>query len=131
MKVLDPGHDYLLDVVDGDEPIRLTFVKRDNPPERYPGNEGHYAGTQFQEVLRALIDRGVYVNAQSRCPETTAAIDHFRHALYLFEARVRRVRGQPGLEVELNQVENYIPCKECGHIECLLHGPGKVSGGGL
>ena len=67
MKVLDPGHDYALNVLDGllGEFERLTFVKRDNPPEKYPGNNSAHPGTTIQEVCRVLIERLRYVNGQS------------------------------------------------------------------
>ena len=49
MKVIEPGHVYDLDTLDGDgKPVRLIFVNRE------PGTE--HAGTQTQEVLRAAID---------------------------------------------------------------------------
>lgn len=121
MEILDPGHDYLLDSLDGGAPLRLTFVKRDDPPEMYPGNKGHYPGTQFQEVLRAMIHRALYVNGQSRCAETTAFLEHLRQSMLLLESRVRRTRGQPGLDIEYTRIESYEPCQSCGHIECLTH----------
>jgi hypothetical protein len=59
MKIIDPGHKYELDQLDGEGKEILTFVKRDTPSERYPGNQGHYPGTNMQEVLRRKrrIDR--------------------------------------------------------------------------
>jgi hypothetical protein len=59
MKVLEAGHKYELLSLDGGEPQILTFVKREG--EGYPGNVGHHPGTTLQEVLRAEIDRGMYV----------------------------------------------------------------------
>lgn len=48
MKVIEPGHVYQLDTLDGAAPNRLVFVNRE------PGTE--HAGTQTQEVLRTAID---------------------------------------------------------------------------
>lgn len=48
MQVLEPGHVYKLDVLDGTEPVILTFVNREAGME--------HSGTQTQEVLRAMID---------------------------------------------------------------------------
>lgn len=47
MKVLEPGHIYELTVLDGDEPVVIRFVNREDTP---------HSGTQTQEVLRAEID---------------------------------------------------------------------------
>lgn len=121
MEVLDPGHKYLLNSLDHGEPILLTFVKRDSPPEKYPGNVGHYPGTQFQEVLRALIDRGEYVQNQQPCPETEAFIDFMRMGIWVLEVRVRRVRRQPGSDIPLVGIDKQPVCEQCGHIVCLDH----------
>jgi len=81
MQILDPGHRYLLDSYDGGKPVELTFVKRNNPPSKYPDNENAHPGTTFQEVLRAMIERGNYVNNQLPAPETESAISLMRQAL--------------------------------------------------
>jgi hypothetical protein len=62
MKILDAGHRYQLDHLDGDNVTELTFVKRSGA--MYPFNIGEYEGTNVQEVLRALIDRTEYLNRQ-------------------------------------------------------------------
>jgi hypothetical protein len=67
MRVMDPGHWYELALLDA-LPNRLgletlRFVKRVG--DKFPGNQlPAYAGTTTQEVLRALIDRTKYVDAQ-------------------------------------------------------------------
>jgi hypothetical protein len=43
MRIIDPGHDYILSVYDGEGEQRLTFMKREGPG--FPGNIGHYPGT--------------------------------------------------------------------------------------
>jgi hypothetical protein len=51
MKVIEPGHIYELNQLDGDgKPLRLQFVNRDGT-----GGATH-EGTQTQEVLRVNID---------------------------------------------------------------------------
>lgn len=55
MQELDPGHVYALDKQDGSGTETLTFVKREGA--KYPGNISHHAGTNLQEVLRALLAR--------------------------------------------------------------------------
>lgn len=48
MKVVEPGHIYQLEVLDGQTPQILKFVNREIGTE--------HEGTQTQEVLRATID---------------------------------------------------------------------------
>jgi hypothetical protein len=128
MKILDLGHDYLLDSYDGEVEVRITFVKRNNPPEKYPGNSNAYPGTQMQDVLRVLLDRCKYVNFQSivrigtPCQETDMAISMMRHIIWILESRVRRVRKQPPLNTLSHEIEKIEVCRECGHILCLDHG---------
>lgn len=47
MKVIEAGHIYQLTVLDGEEPVIIRFVNREDTP---------HSGTQTQEVLRAQID---------------------------------------------------------------------------
>ncbi|SRR6266446_263348 len=47
MKVIEPGHVYELDHLDGKNKQRITFVNREGNP---------HEGTQTQEVLRMTID---------------------------------------------------------------------------
>lgn len=121
MRVVDPGHKYLLDSLDNGSPIPLTFVKRDAPAERYPGNIGHYPGTLIQEVLRALIDRGEYLQNQQPCEETQEFVNLMRRGLWVLESRVRRVRHEPPLEIQLSAIERQPTCDICGHITCSEH----------
>ena len=121
MDVLDPGHKYLLKALDDPENCAeqiLYFVKRKG--DKYPGNKDAYGGTTTQEVLRALIDRAIYVNQQQPCPETTATIGLFRTAIYLLESRAKRVHGET-LDVPLYNIEIEITCLTCGHIRCTKH----------
>jgi len=116
VKVIDPGHDYLLGTLDGSTEVRLTFVKREGPG--YPGNVGHHSGTTMQECLRALIDRAKYVNEQIPCPETESAIDLMRATILLFEIRAARRHGRELTTSRLLWLEDEPTCSKCGHIGC-------------
>lgn len=129
MKVIDPGHEYRLDFLDGKglqctvylsgerHVVRndtLTFVKREG--EGYPGNVGHHAGTIIQEVLRVLIDRLKYVDNQIPCAETKNAMEDLRSAIIWLE---RRAAGRHGREVSFtSEVELQSTCPKCLHIGC-------------
>lgn len=121
MRVIDSGHDYWLESFDGGQAIRLTFVKRNDPPEKYPGNQDAYPGTQIQEVLRALIERGEYVNKQFPCDETEEAIANFARALWTLEKRHCGRHGQSDAMniYDLEGVDLQEFCKTCGHIVCF------------
>lgn len=58
MKIIDPGHQYLLD-----------------------GVGGYHSGVLVQELLRVCIDRTKYLNAQVSCMETEMALAAMRQAL--------------------------------------------------
>jgi hypothetical protein len=117
MLVLDPGHRYRLNTLDGFAEVVLQFVKREG--KLYPGNVGTAPGTTTQEVLRACIDRLEYVNRQLPCAETEAAIGLLTSALFLLESRAARRHGRD-LEATLAEiVEGKRVCKVCGHIGCL------------
>ncbi len=119
MNVIDPGHEYALDSLDGDFPQMLTFVKREG--EKYPGNVGSHPGTTTQEVLRALIDRGRYVNQQIPCDETTEAIELMVAALVLLEQRAARMHGRVLVASTLDLVLGAGKCARCGHVGCKGH----------
>lgn len=122
MKVIDPGHEYELDSLDGEQPNRLVFVKREG--DKYPGNVGHHPGTNCQEVMRALIERLRYVNEQISCRETTIAINKLEDALdalYVLEQRaaVRHGRGAAFDRLDRRAVvEGRGKCRACGHVGC-------------
>ncbi len=122
MNVVDPGHGYDLATIDGLEDgfQRLTFVKRDDPPEKYPGNEGHYPGVIIQEVLRALIDRVQYLDAQIPCIENQILVDHLRKGFFALEYRAHMRHGAwlPDRNALTEPIETYPACPTCGHIFC-------------
>ncbi len=115
MRTLDPGHVYDLDALDGGEPQRLTFVKREG--DGYPGNVGAHGGVIIQEVLRALIARCLYVNQQIPCEETSSALMCLRLALRDLEKRAAR-RHMRVLSVPAIGIEDQPVHDACGHIGC-------------
>lgn len=135
MKVLDPGHMFALQQLDTDVPSvygdPLIFVKREGPG--YPGNVGHYAGTNMQEVLRALISRVKYLQTQIPCGENERMIEFLRRALFQLELRAAKRHGRSvatlGLQhiaddaheqplYSLRGIEDAPTCTGCGHIGC-------------
>lgn len=82
MKIIEPGHIYQLNWLDGKSDNRadeLIFVNREKGTE--------HAGTQTQEVLRALIDRTQHCDNCLRWEGNDLIIQHLRMALALHEAR--------------------------------------------
>lgn len=116
MNVRDPGHCYELNTLDGGAPFGcfLQFVKRKGP--NYPGNRDSRPGTTSQEVLRAVIDRALYVNRQRPCWQTRLSIPLLKLAVWLYERRAakRHGRGAPGYQ-EATFGET---CQACGHVGC-------------
>ncbi len=122
MEVIKPGHVYDLMTLDGDgTPQRLTFVMRNEPQEKYPGNDDAFPGVTSQEVLRALIDRLNYVQNQIPCDETGEAVMWLERVLWLFERRAKRRRGEE-LTVAPKEVVGAESCPTCGHVFCTKHG---------
>lgn len=87
MEVLDAGHTYKLRHVEGEYFETLTFIKRNSGDMRHAIQ---YAGTNTQEVLRALIDRTKYLAEQVDCNETRDALHYLRMTLFVYEARALR-----------------------------------------
>lgn len=116
MRVIDPGHVYELDSLDGEITNRLKFVKREG--NKYPGNKGEHPGTTMQEVLRVLIHRAKYVNNQITCHETEQVIRLLANAIYQLEIRAAKRHGRlVDFSVE-DAVSGSKKCKKCGHIGC-------------
>lgn len=116
MRVIDPGHEYQLDSLDGELEQRLIFVKREGA--KYPGNTGHHPGTTLQEVLRAIIERSEYVNRQIPCAETTLAVGLLQSALYLLESRAARRHGRTLDQPLVDVLSGLSKCAKCGHVGC-------------
>jgi hypothetical protein len=116
MKVIDPGHVYALDSIDGVYVQSLTFVKREG--DKWPGNQGHHPGTTSQEVLRALINRFKYVNQQLPCWETQACIHMAETMIGILESRAARVHGRVLEIATLAGIDYFGMCPVCGHVLC-------------
>jgi len=115
MIVVDPGHLYHLDLLDiSNRRSVLRFVKREGP--KYPGNVGHYPGTNCQEPLRAIIDRLDYVNKQIPSIHDTMAIDYIRLAISALEDRAAELHGRP--KPTIQQAVYGITCSKCRHVGC-------------
>src|SRR5271167_1731359 len=91
MKIVEPGHIYELNTLDGEhgEVEVLRFVNRE------PGAE--HPGTQTQEVLRALIDRTMHCDNCRRWSGNDKIIQHLRMALALHESRAIERKAEKGL----------------------------------
>jgi hypothetical protein len=89
MKVIEPGHIYELEHLDGEGTQRLTFVNREHGTE--------HEGTQTQEVIRALIDRTRHCDNCLRWEGNDKIIHHLRMALVLHEARALERKTEKGL----------------------------------
>lgn len=96
MKILEPGHVYVLSQIDahddeGAEAVVLRFVNREDNP---------HPGTQTQEVLRALIDRTIHCDNCLRWEGNDRIIYHLRMALALHEGRHLERMVEKGAMVE-------------------------------
>lgn len=122
MEILDAGHDYLLRSLDGAEQVRLTFVKRNKPPEKFPGNHSAYPGTTTQEVLRALIERAFYVNGQIAHDSNLMVIANLRDSIFELERRAAERHGRELRVIQcVEDIENMPTCSTCGHIRPEFH----------
>jgi hypothetical protein len=123
MKVVIPGHVYELLELDPQPGLHmpwLWFVKRNSPPEKYPGNTDTNAGTNIQDVCRALIDRLIYLDHQIPCEENRRAQTLLQAVIWLLERRAAR-RHNRILRAFPNGIEKLPVCTSCGHIECEGH----------
>lgn len=117
MKIIDPGHEYLLIGVGENCPDqRITRVK--NEGGKYPGNVGHHPGILVQEMLRVCIDATKHLNAQGSCMETELALSAMRQALAWFEVRAARCRGTHIEGDHADVLDNAPTCLVCGHNQC-------------
>jgi len=87
MRMVDDGHVYDLEQLGTEDKHRLTFIKRSGGAVSY---DQEWPGLQTQEVLRALIDRTLYLHDILPCAETLDAVYHMRMALYNYELRAWR-----------------------------------------
>lgn len=109
--VIEPGHVYELRNVDGPGVQRITFVRRRGPDaERREASE---EGLLSQQLIRVLIDRTLYLNAEDPCEEDTRIVHLLRNCLRLYESRAaRRVIER------LSMPELAGVCPVCQHVLC-------------
>lgn len=103
MKVVTPGHHYLLDNLDGSNKNVLNFVNR-NPRQESQG-------TYNQEVLRVLIDRVNFLDRQLPWDGNKKIIHNLEMALVLHECRALERK------VEKNKIDvTSLPVGSDGHF---------------
>lgn len=79
MRVLDKGHKYELNHLDGSQTQTIQFCNREGGTEQ--------EGCTTQEVIRVLIDRTYYCNDCLPWSGNEHIVNHLRMALALHEAR--------------------------------------------
>lgn len=120
MEIKDPGHHFILDELDQDDPTKtyyaeLIFVKREG--KGYPGNIGHYRGTTLQECWRAEIKRLLYLDNQEQHLFNSRCINRLRQNIIDLETRAAQRHKRQIPEFWPN-VEDMPTCKKCLHIGC-------------
>lgn len=85
MKVLEPGHLYELESMDGTFPQQIQFIEKGKLITDNPETDGKLAtirdGTTNEEILKMLINRLTFLNAKLPSDETKEAIQDCRRAL--------------------------------------------------
>lgn len=113
MKVVEPGHVYLVDnVVKGQQEIQ--FVQRRGWDAELLPEEDQVDGIQSQELLRVLIDRTLYLHAEQPWQENVKIVHYLRDALKLYESRAARRHIE-----KLSMPERAPTCTQCGHLLCF------------
>ena len=120
MKVIEAGHIYDIDSLDGKWKQTIVFVKRNNPPEKYPGNRNAHPGLITQHLLQCCIDHLKYCNNQEYSLWTAFAIHALRLAFWQLEVR-NAFRKNRRLEAGVKNIELLSMCATCGHLECQEH----------
>lgn len=113
MKIIEPGHIYEVENVDGTGTQRIQFVKRRGSDAELLPNDQRVEGIQSQELLRVLIDRTFYLHREQPWRENVQIIHHLRDALRLYESRAARRSIE-----KLSMPERRDFCRNCGHFFC-------------
>lgn len=121
MRVVEPGHVYLLRNVDGDGEQEIRFVRRRGDEATLLPQDEREQGILTQELLRVAIDRTDYLNAEAPCVENVTIMTALRTALAAYESRAARrtIEKQP-------MIERTDVCEECQHVLCDHRGYGKA-----
>lgn len=104
MEIVEFGHKYLLPHLESEGHETLTFIRRTSEAIDY--GDAEHPGTNTQEVIRALIDRTLYLNEVLPAVETLDAVYYLRMALFCYEARAYR-RKQEGIN-KGSEVNDYV-----------------------
>lgn len=101
MEIIEPGHIYRLNWLDGAPHLEFATVPGFNTTEAdliFVNREDNpHGGTQTQEVLRALIDRTMHCDNCLRWEGNDQIIYHLRQALVLHEARALGRKVEKGI----------------------------------
>jgi hypothetical protein len=121
VRVIEPGHVYEVQNVDGDGTQRIEFVRRRDDEAAMLPQEARHEGILTQELMRVCIDRTLYLNAEAPCAENVTIIDNLRECLKLYEMRAARRSIE-----KLPMPERQDVCEICQHIFCHHRDPGKA-----
>jgi hypothetical protein len=118
VKIIVAGHVYEVENVDSDTfppgVQRIEFVqRRDGAGELLPEHL-RQEGILSQELLRVLIDRTLYLNAENPCREDVEIVDSLRDVLRAYEARAARRSIE-----KLSMPERRPRCPICHHLLCF------------
>lgn len=116
MKIIQPGHVYDVENIDGPGTQRIQFTERRGWDAELLPEDKRTPGIQSQELLRVLIDRTIYLHAEQAWHENVDIINHLRAALTLYESRA----AHRHLE-KLSMIERHLPCSKCGHLLCFCY----------
>lgn len=124
MRIIEAGHIYEMHNVDGEpgDMQLIRFVRRRSDDAKLMPS--FTPGILAQELLRVLIDRTLYLNAEAPCAEDMAIIEKLRDCLKLYEARAARRTIEKLPMPEMQEV-----CGQCHHILCLCDHPTKIEHG--
>lgn len=120
MKVIEAGHIYEVQNVDGPGTQRIEFVRRRDDEATMLPQAGRSEGILTQELLRVAIDRTLYLNAEAPCSENVTIVNNLRDCLRLYESRAARrtIDNHP-------MPERMDVCEICQHALCHHRGFGK------
>lgn len=125
MRVREAGHRYEIQNVDGQGRQEIVFVRRrDNAGRPLAKPEGH-EGILSQELLRVLIDRTLYLDAEVPCAENVEVVSKLRECLRLYESRAARRTIE-----KMPMPERSDACLICHHLLCDHRHPERLVHGG-
>lgn len=118
MRVIEPGHVYAVQNIDGPGEQIIRFVRRRDASADKLAEEAWEEGILCQELFRVLIHRIQYLDSEAPHPVNVEATLALRKALTGFEARA----AQRTIE-KLPMPERAVVCSECQHMLCTHDAP--------